>query len=102
MLTFAQPSFQSLGTVKQYITQSQADQYARLEKLAQEIDQKIQEMAVAIAQAGIPDEDKIGAFNYLARSDRMAGMSYALHVQSEWQGGEVWKLVRPVLTNIAK
>jgi hypothetical protein len=88
--------------MKHYITQSQATQYARLENLAREIDQKIQEMTVAIVQAGIPDEDKIGALNYLSRADGLADMSYALHVQSEWQGGEAWKLVRPDLTNIAR
>lgn len=88
--------------MKTYINESQATQYNRLSAMADLIDQQIQALAVAIVQAGIPDEDKVGALNYLSRADGIKGLSYALHPQSEWQGGESWKLVRPGIACISK
>lgn len=83
-----------------YLTESEAARYIALSARAQEIRRLIEQMAVEIVVAEIDDENKIGALNWLRRADGVNGLAYALIPQSEWKGGEAWKIRRPDLSGI--
>lgn len=85
-----------------YLTTEQAATYSALSDKARAITDALQSLAVEIVQSPMPDADKIGALNWLSRGDGLNGFAHALHPQSEWQGGEAWKLRRPTIARACR
>ena len=86
--------------MKPCITESEAKHYLALSSRAAQICDLIEQLTLEIVQADIPDENKVGALNWLARAGGLRGLPHALHPQSEWQGGETWKIRQPDLSRI--
>jgi hypothetical protein len=87
--------------MKTFIDNEESAEYGRLSEIARHIEESLSAFAVEIVQSKqLTDANKIGALNMLARADGFRGASYMLHPQSEWQGGEAWKVVRPDLSKV--
>jgi len=87
--------------MKTYINAQEAAAFTDLESKARSIENALQEMLVMVAQSKLSDADKLGALRLLNRANGFFGASYLLHPQSEWQGGETWKIVKPDLSVIS-
>lgn len=74
--------------MKADLTPEQQKEWLKLATLAREIEDKLSELVLATAQAGIADEHKAKVLDWVSRAETFNGLSYFLTPQSEWLGGD--------------
>lgn len=76
------------------MTLEQESTYRRLEALAGEVEKKIQTFDLAVLESNLDDPVKLRLLEWTA--DRgFQGIAYFLHPQSEWTGGDNFKVRAP-------
>jgi hypothetical protein len=82
-----------------YIDQNEQTQWHRLANHAKAIESMLSDLTLATLQADIPDKAKIAVQDWISRADTFKGLSYFCTPQSEWQGGENFKVREPHICN---
>lgn len=78
-----------------YPNEETITEYRKLASAAGAIESALQEMVVSVVKSAIPEEAKIAVLEWIKRADTFRGLSYMLHPQSEWMGGESFKTRAP-------
>lgn len=83
-----------------YLTSESEKEYNYLASIAREVEEKLQLLVLETAKArDIPDNVRGNILHWVARAETFRGLSYFLTPQSEWQGGESWKVRAPHICN---
>lgn len=85
----------AVNTKQIHISEETSAEYLKLSAQASAIENALQEMVVSVVKSAIPDETKIAILDWIKRADTFRGLSYMLHPQSEWMGGESFKTRAP-------
>lgn len=69
------------------ITEEQAEEYRKLEKLARNISESIDAFEMALLESSVPESVKLNCSNIILGLN-LFGLAYRLHPQTEWIGGD--------------